>query len=105
MNSATFFTGKDEGTMKTFGAWQIIPIGVKSRTGSQRITRLSEGAVVKNVVTNSHVYPSPPARATSSAAIDPLAPDFDSRMIEAFHCSAICWATMGPNTSAALPTE
>src|SRR6202035_4576349 len=96
---------KDAGTMKTFGAWQIIPIGVKSRTGSQRITRLSEGLVVKNVVTSNHVYPSGSARATSSAAIEPFAPDFDSIMIEAFHCVARCWGTRGPNTSPTLPTE
>ena len=91
--------------MKKFGAWQICPIGMKSRTGSQRRRDVSDGLVVKNVVTNSHVYPSGAARATSSAAIEPLAPDFDSRMIDPFHCAAMFWATMRPNTSATLPAE
>jgi len=76
--------------MKTFGAWQIIPIGVKSRTGSHRMTRLSDGLVVKKVVTSSHVYPSGSARATSSAAIEPFAPDFDSIIIAPFHRAAMC---------------
>ena len=54
--------------MKKFGASQTCPIGMKSRTGSQRKVMLSEGLVVKNVVTNSHVYPSGAARARSLAA-------------------------------------
>ena len=65
----------------------------------------SDGLAVKNVVTISHVYPSGTARATSSAAIEPLAPDFDSLRIVAFHCSAMFCATMRPNTSTTLPTE
>jgi hypothetical protein len=104
-NSATFFTGSEVGTMKKFGARQICPTGTKSRRGSQRRTRLSEGLVVKNVVTRSQVYPSGAERATSSAASEPLAPDFDSRMIDAFHCAAMFWVTMRPNTSATLPAE
>jgi hypothetical protein len=54
---------------------------MKSRTGSQRRVILSDGLVVKNVVTISQVYTSGAARAASSAAIEPLAPDLDSRMI------------------------
>src|SRR4249919_2038338 len=88
-NSATFFAGTEVGTMKKFGAWHICPIGMKSRTGSQRRVMLSDGLVVKNVVTSSHVYPSGAARATSSAAIEPLAPDLDSIMIVPFHCAAM----------------
>jgi hypothetical protein len=41
--------------MKKFGAAQISPMGMKSRTGSQRKPRFSDGLVVKNVVTNSQV--------------------------------------------------
>ena len=41
--------------MKKFGARQICPIGMKSRTGSQRSVTFSDGLAVKNVVTISHV--------------------------------------------------
>jgi hypothetical protein len=80
-------------------------MGMKSRTGSHRMVMLSEGLVVKKVVTKSHVYPSGAARATSSAASEPLAPDLDSRMIDAFHCPAMFCVTMRPKTSATLPAE
>jgi hypothetical protein len=93
------------GTTKKFGARQICPIGMKSRCGSQRKLLYSAGLAAKNAVTNSHVYPSGVARATSSAAIEPLAPDLISLMIEPFHCAAMFWATMRPNTSATLPAE
>ncbi len=103
--SATFFTGNVAGTMKKFGARQIWPIGMKSRSGSQRNAAYSDGLAVKNVVTSNQVYPSGAERATSSAAIDPLAPDLDSTMIEALHRTAMFCAMIRANTSATLPAE
>jgi hypothetical protein len=53
--SATFFTGRLDGTMNTFGARQISPTAAKSRCGSQRSSLYSAGLATKNVVTISHV--------------------------------------------------
>ena len=82
-----------------------LPDGDESRIGSQRKLGSSAGLAVKNVVTNSHVYPSGVERATSSAAIEPLAPDLNSTTIEPFHCAAMFWPMMRANTSATLPGE
>ena len=78
---------------------------MKSRIGSQRSEVLNAGLAVKNAVTSSHVYPSGAARATSSAAIEPLAPDLDSTTMVPFHCSCMFCAMIRANTSATLPGE
>lgn len=52
---AAGLVGRRVGTMKKFGARQIWPTGMKSRTGSQRSLASRAGLAVKNVVTSSHV--------------------------------------------------